>query len=212
MIYLISGLGADERVFKFLNLGNQSFSVIRWEIPANGESLATYSLKLIKQIDTEKEIILIGVSFGGIVAQEIAGHIPVKKLIIISSIKSPDELHWKLRLVRVTGIHKLLPAGFMKQLGIYFADYFFSVETNQELFLLREIMLDTDANFSKWAVGNILQWKGNRSGITPMHIHGVKDRILSCKTFKNYIPIADGGHFMIVNRSEQISKLVRNLI
>lgn len=93
-VYFISGLGADERSFKYLDLPGVNMHFIQWEKPLKGEKLREYCRKLILQIDTSGDIFLVGLSFGGIVAQEIAKTIAVKKLIIISSIKSPGELSW----------------------------------------------------------------------------------------------------------------------
>ena len=71
-IYLISGLGADERVFQFLDLSKIEHQFVKWNEPQRNESLASYCKKLTEQINQNQEIILIGVSFGGIIAQEIA--------------------------------------------------------------------------------------------------------------------------------------------
>ncbi len=68
MIYFISGLGADERVFAYLDLGDREYRHISWEIPTNHETLESYCWRLIAQIDLSQDICLIGVSFGGTVA------------------------------------------------------------------------------------------------------------------------------------------------
>lgn len=110
MVYLISGLGADERVFKFLSLPQIDAKPIFWEKTDKAETISQYCKKLLKQIDLDSEIILIGVSFGGIVAQEIAKLVPVKKIIIVSSVKSPSEFSFPLRFARATQIHRIIPA------------------------------------------------------------------------------------------------------
>ena len=53
-IYLISGLGADERVFKNLNLGNFEPHFIKWNEPFKNENLPNYAKRLMSQIMTEK--------------------------------------------------------------------------------------------------------------------------------------------------------------
>src|SRR5687768_12225467 len=108
-IYHISGLGADDRVFKFLQLKDVNEKFIRWIKPDSQESLSEYCKRLTSQIDPADKIVLIGISFGGIVAQEISKYIKVDKVIIISSIKSPSELDWKLTLVRYLRLYFLAP-------------------------------------------------------------------------------------------------------
>lgn len=75
-LYLISGLGADHRVFVNLNIPGVSTHVIEWKTPEPDESMQTYVSRLRPQIDTEQEVCLLGVSFGGIIAQELSKLIP----------------------------------------------------------------------------------------------------------------------------------------
>ncbi|WP_169306811.1 hypothetical protein [Pedobacter polaris] len=51
MVYFISGLGADERVFQFLDLSKIEYQFIRWNEPRKNESLFNYCEELTKQID-----------------------------------------------------------------------------------------------------------------------------------------------------------------
>ena len=63
-----------------------------------------------------KNPVLIGVSFGGVLVQEMAKHIDCKKIIIISSVKSNRELPKHMRLAKLTNAHKLLPTKWIKTL------------------------------------------------------------------------------------------------
>lgn len=211
-IYYISGLGADERVFTCLNLKEVEQKYIRWITPYKNERLTEYCKRLILQIDPSDEIILVGVSFGGIVAQEISRICKVEKLIIISSIKSLNELDWQLDLVRRLGLHKLVPSRFLKWSNNLTGNYYFGVQSKAESALLKQIINDTDRKFMKWAIGEIMNWKGpDRSSVT-LHIHGDNDRVFPVRRIKNFIRIANGGHFMIVNRAEKLSTLIQNEI
>ena len=65
IFYLFSGLGADKSVFDNLSfLKTQKHKFIEWEKPKTND-LEKYALQLSKQIDKSKKVILIGVSFGG---------------------------------------------------------------------------------------------------------------------------------------------------
>jgi pimeloyl-ACP methyl ester carboxylesterase len=140
MIYFISGLGADERVFQFLNLDEVDHTFIKWNEPERKESLTTYCKKLIKQIDTTKEIILIGVSFGGIIAQEISKIISCRKVIIISSVKTKNEFSWPLRLARKLQIHLIVPLWLLTLSNRLTSDYYFGVKSKEESKLLHQII------------------------------------------------------------------------
>ena len=94
-IYCVSGLGADERVFQKLKLEGYQPIHIRWVEPENKESITDYAKRLTEQIKSD-EPILIGLSFGGIIAIEIAKQINTKKVILISSTKNQQEVPFLL--------------------------------------------------------------------------------------------------------------------
>jgi len=210
-IYYVSGLGADERVFTFLKIENANETFIKWLDPHKKESLSSYSKRLIDQINTSKEVILVGVSFGGIVAQEIAKHIKVEKLIIISSVKSFKEYGFDLKLASFTKIYKIVPSFILKWSNKLTADYYFGVKSKEESKLLSAIIEDTDENFMVWAIDKIMTWKNS----TPLkkeiiHIQGNKDRIFTNRKIENVVWVDGGGHFMIVNRADEISEIINS--
>lgn len=205
-VYFVSGLGADHRVFQFLTLHNVKQTHICWIAPKNKENIQDYALRLIAQIDTSQPVILIGVSFGGIIAQEIAQHIPTEKVIIISSIKSWKELSLPMRLIRATQFHKLFPTPLLQWLNLLTANYYFGIESPQESKLLKTIIKDSDEAFTLWAMDAIINWKSNYQTPNLVHLHGTKDRIFPNKNIKNVQWIEQGGHFMIANKADEISK------
>ena len=196
MVYFISGLGADERVFQFLDLSRIDHKFIQWIEPQQKENLIVYCEKLIAQIDTTQEVILIGLSFGGIVAQEISKIIPCKKVMIISCIKSIQELSWQLKFVRQTQIHRIVPHWLLALSNRFTADFYFSTETQAESKLLHQIM----------------NWKNEVYPENLIHIHGTNDRIFPINKISNVIQIQKSGHFMIVNRFQQIQDLIFEMI
>ncbi len=68
-IYAISGLGADERVFKYLTI-NYELIPVKWIRPKHKETIHSYSKRLIEEygIGQETNYGIIGVSFGGLIA------------------------------------------------------------------------------------------------------------------------------------------------
>lgn len=212
MIYYISGLGADERVFRYLDLGDVEFKHIRWETPEKDEALEDYCGRLITQIDLSGEVILIGVSFGGIVAQEIARKIRPAKVIILSSVKSVNEFDWQLSFVRKLRLYQLVPSRLLKWSNKLTGDYYFGVQTKTESKLLGQIIGDTDRHFMKWAIREIMNWKGNSTSDQIIHIHGDKDRIFPVSRIHDFIRVENAGHFMIVNRASEIAAYIKDAI
>lgn len=207
-IYFISGLGADERVFHFLDLPGYERIYVQWPKPTPNDTIKSYAQKIISTYEISEGATLVGVSFGGLVCQEIAGMIKCNKVIIISSIKNYKEMAWQLRFVRFSHIHKLVPTWFLKWSNHLTADYYFGVSTESEKKLLHKIIDDTDRYFMKWAINAIMQWprESEISGI--YHIHGTNDKIFPVNNMANYNKIEGGGHFMIVNRASEVSSLI----
>src|SRR5690625_7569048 len=68
-----------------------------------------YVKRMAKGIKHEKTI-LIGVSFGGVIVQEMAKLLPIEKTIIISSVKSRREFPRYMRFGSFTKLYRLLTA------------------------------------------------------------------------------------------------------
>jgi len=88
-VYFMPGLAASSTIFEYIKLPESDFKIhlLEWQIPEENETLTNYALRMVNQI-TEKNVALIGVSFGGVLVQEMSKHLKIKRLIIISSIKS----------------------------------------------------------------------------------------------------------------------------
>ena len=210
-IYCVSGLGADERVFQKLKLEGYQPIHIRWVEPENKESITDYAKRLTEQIKSD-EPILIGLSFGGIIAIEIAKQINTKKVILISSTKNQQEVPFYFQIFRWLPIHRLIPAKIMLWFGQLLAAWFFSLETLAERKLFRAILYDTNAKFMKWAIHQVVTWKNELIPNNIYHIHGESDRIFPYKFVREDFNVTKGGHFMIMNQAEYISNLIQKIV
>jgi pimeloyl-ACP methyl ester carboxylesterase len=204
-IYLISGLGADETIFQRLNFGTLNPVFIKWIKPNKNELIEHYAIRLTEQIQEPNPIIL-GVSFGGMLVIEIAKQIDCQQVIIISSVKTASEIPFYFRLIGQLNIHKLIPIKLLKYPNplVY---WFFGMHTKAEKELLKNILLNTDKVFLKWAINAIVNWK-NKALITQLiHIHGDLDRILPNKNTIDFI-IPNGGHLMVFNQTDLINSIL----
>ncbi|EMM77726.1 alpha/beta hydrolase [Leptospira santarosai] len=202
--YLISGLGADERVFKNIDFGKNITKYVFWIKPRKNEELSEYCKRLSEQISNSDETVFIGVSFGGIVAIELSKIVPTKKVIIISSIKSKDEIPFLYRLIRVIGVIRIIP-GFIFKIYMPFLTYLFGITSPKDKQLLKDFIKSTDTTFIKWAIRSILKWTNDQTSNKVVHLHGDKDKLFPIRTILKPIIIKDGGHFMILDKSEEIS-------
>ncbi|MBX2895699.1 MAG: alpha/beta hydrolase [Cyclobacteriaceae bacterium] len=207
-VYLLSGLGADKRVFDFLKLDDVELIHIEWVRPEVSESIEAYSERIRKQIVTNKPI-LIGVSFGGIIATEIAKQVDFGKVVLISSVATKYEIPLLYRVAGQLRIHRLIPSDlFMYINSITY--WLFGITNDGEKRLLKEIIRTTDRIYLKWAIDKIVRWRNTHKPVNTIKIHGGVDKILPAKQ-ADYI-INGGGHFMIVNKASEISEILNDIL
>lgn len=208
MWYLIPGLGADERVFRRLRLVGE-VRVLNWLPPQSpAEPLAHYAARLAQAVPATQPCWLVGVSFGGLLAQEIGRLRPLARVVLISSLGSPLDLPPLLRLAGATGLHQLVPFGLLKWLP-RLAQWFFGARGGTEYRLLRQILADTDPQFARWATVQLLGWQG--PSLPAARLHGTHDRLLpaGCAPIDYLVPGA--GHFLIVSHAAQVSSWLNKL-
>ncbi len=209
-IYIISGLGVDQRVLSKINFGSLDMEYLDWITPISHEPLAIYAKRLSSKI-TVKQPILIGLSFGGMIAIEIAKTIPIKKIILLASVKGRHEFPIRYRLASWLRINQLVPNSFLKWHN-FLLDYFFGISSEEDSQLLKQILQDTNPVFMAWAIHQILHWKNRFIPGNLIHIHGDKDRIIPIKRLKTSIVIKGAGHFMTVTHSQEVEKLLKEML
>ncbi|QHT68228.1 alpha/beta hydrolase [Rhodocytophaga rosea] len=206
-VYAISGLGADKRVFEYLDLRYELIS-LDWIEPKRDEELSEYASRLAEKINTKENFILIGVSFGGLIAIEISKILKPALVILISSAETKSDLRRVYRIIGKTGIIKVIPAVFFKP-PAKLAEWIFGAKNKQ---LLREIINETDLRFVKWAIEQLITWDNNIRIESCIKIHGNKDLLIPLRNDTNTIEIPGGHHFMIVDKAEEISPIINKAI
>jgi pimeloyl-ACP methyl ester carboxylesterase len=219
-VYCISGLGADHRLFKKLKIENAELHFIHWELPDENDDMHSYALKLARQI-SHPEIILIGVSFGGMLATEInrfftqpnVADLPVtiKKTILVSSCKNRIEFPKLMLLAAKLRLHKAVPYNLVLRNNALNRFAFDLKSKEEELYLKRMMLRENDVRFIKRSIDIIFKWQSDSPG-NLVHIHGTGDRLLTPGNIKADHWIEGGGHFMVWNRAAEISNIINEIL
>ena len=209
-IYIFSGLGVDKRVFDNIDLNDLNVEFIDWIKPFENEPIKNYSKRISEKI-TSKNPIIIGLSFGGMIAVEISKILQTRKIILIASAKNRNQLPKIYHLAGRLKLTKLIPNSLLKKQN-FITNWFFGLEKKSEKQLLAIILKDTDPNFLGWAINEIATWNNEFEPNNCIHIHGSKDRIIPIKNVKANFVIENGGHFMTVNRSKEIEKIIKQIV
>jgi hypothetical protein len=206
IIYCISGLGADEKVFTNLKVNGHELKYLSWLRPEKKESISHYAERMSDPIIHGKPVLL-GVSFGGMVGIEIAKQMQLGKLVIISSIKSTGELPGWMKLVGSFGLHKILPTRSYKLTERIDNDRL-GVSTKEEKEMVRAYRQKVDPVYFNWAIHQVVNWKNDWQPDDLIHIHGDKDKIFPIKKIRSTHIVKEGTHMMIYNRAKEIGNFI----
>ena len=211
-VYLISGLGADWRMFRFLKLPEHlQLRNIEWIAPQHlDEPLMDYVQRLKLQI-TDPFPILVGLSFGGLAAIELAKVVQPRKTIILSSLARRQDLPGYYRVLGKTNLHRWAPLKLM-QSGLPLANWFFGAHNCADRKLLKHVILDIDERFLRWSLGQMLDWQQQEVLPGLVHIHGTSDRVLPLYDRPGLIKVQGGEHLMVMNRADEISAILCKII
>ena len=205
-IYCLSGLGADQRVFQKLNIPGVRLVPIHWADFDKHDGIPCYAQKLATQI-TEENPTLIGLSFGGMIASEIAKIRPCKQVFLISSAKDATEFPPLGGFVKFIGHHGLLPISIVKIPSKQIYERFGAV-TDEEKKLLMDILRNTENAFAKWSIKAIIDWQSTTHTDNIIHIHGTEDKMILPRYVKPTHWVAGGTHFMVYHQAAEVSKLI----
>lgn len=209
-VYFIAGLGADRRSFGFLDLSFCDPQFVQWVTPASDDTITSYAEKLFEAIDDENATI-VGVSFGGMLATEIAKNHPGTKVIIISSSKTHLEIPRYLRFWRYFPIYKLHSDKTKNSAGQLVLSILGTKGVEQRK-LQQEIMKDSKPLFVRWAIHAVVNWNNTVIPKNVIHIHGTADKLLPYRYVKADYIIDKGEHVMIMDNAAELSELLKKLI
>ena len=207
-IYCLSGLGADEQIFSKLEINNAKLVHLPWANYADGDTLPEYALRMMKKID-EPDPIVLGVSFGGMLAIEIAKAMPVQKTILVSSAKSKYEVSHFDGIMKTLIMSRIAPAFIYKMPSKYLFERFGATNEEEDK-LLRGILKRSDGHFMSWAMRAIQLWQNETIPDNVLHIHGTADQIIPPQTIKPNYWIQGGTHLMVYNRANEIAAIINN--
>ncbi|MDO3625357.1 alpha/beta fold hydrolase [Mucilaginibacter sp. BT774] len=210
-IFLISGLGADARIFQYIDLLGHEVIPIGWLEPEKQDSLSTYAQKLIDHYKITPGSIVIGNSLGGMLTVEIAKRVKLDKAILISSIKTASEAPRSHLLYRYLPLYKLIPSTWLPQTGFIVRKVMGKMsKRHQELFV--SMLKGTSPKFIKWALGAILHWDNQTIPPNVYHIIGDKDKVFPYKRIKGATIIKGGTHIMIYTKAKEINNWLKDII
>jgi len=204
-------MGANSKVFERLKFDGYNLNFIEWIIPEPNESIIDYAKRMAKDIDTSEPVILVGLSFGGIMVQEISKFIETEKIILISTVKSRKELPLLYKISSALSLHKLIPSVFFHNSKLM-AKTLFGKNTEAIISTLERYFTIKDIRYSRWAIDKVVNWKQTKYHKNILHLHGTKDSVFPAKYISNATFIENGTHLMVFNKANQLNKHISTFL
>lgn len=209
-VYLFSGIGADSSIFMNLKLPGYHIVYINWIPALPSESIRQYAGRIKSQITVENPDI-IGLSFGGIVAVEVSKQIKIDKMVLISSVKTKYELNRVQYFFMKLGLYRIIPGPLIKRANFLSYRYFGAQSPNDKK-TLTNLLAQTDVPFFRWALKSIAYWDNKVPPDRTIQIHGTADRVITGRLVHPEFRIKGGGHLMVFNKADTISKIITNYL
>jgi len=211
-VYFMPGMAANPSIFEFIKFPENQFELhfLEWIIPDIDETLQFYTKRMLAKIKHQNPV-LIGVSFGGILVQEMSKFIKYKKLIVISSVKSKEELPKRLKVLKVTNAYKILPTQLIANIDLL-AKYAFGTNVTKRLELYQKYLSVRDKTYLDWAIKQIIFWDQESPIPDAIYIHGDSDTVFPHSCQGNCIIVKGGTHIMIINKYKWFNKNLPELI
>lgn len=199
-VYFMPGLAASSLIFEKIQLSDELFEIylLDWKIPKPKESLQTYAKRMAMDVKHQNAV-LIGVSFGGVLVQEMASFLDLKKLIIVSSVKSNLEIPLRMKIAKQTKAYKLVPTGLVQNIEIL-QKFSFGTIIKQRLKLYERYLAMREKTYLDWAIEKMLTWDRTKVDVNVIHIHGDADEVFPVKNIKKCIAVKGGTHIMILSK------------
>ncbi|MCF6128138.1 alpha/beta hydrolase [Flavobacterium sp. AS60] len=206
-VYFMPGMAASSSIFERIHLPSETFEIhlLEWVLPNKNESLKEYAKRMALNIKHEN-FILVGVSFGGILVQEMKPFVNPKKVIIISSVKSNVEFPRRFKVAKSTKAYKLIPTKLFENIELLAKFTFGSSILKQRIKLYEKFLSVRDKVYLDWAIEQIINWNRTEIDNEIIHIHGDADEVFPIKHIKKSIQVKDGTHIMILTKYKWLNE------
>jgi pimeloyl-ACP methyl ester carboxylesterase len=209
---MMPGMAAEPTIFNRIKLPEDQFQIhwLEWMIPTENESLESYAKRMIAKIENDN-IVLLGVSFGGVLVQEMSKYMNLRKLIVVSSVKSKYELPKRMKVAKFMKAYKFAPTQLLSNLDVL-KKYAFNETIAKRIDLYKTYMAVNDKRYLDWALKQMLCWEQEEPITGAIYIHGDKDAVFTHSCDGECFVIKGGTHIMIIFKSQWFNENLPKLI
>lgn len=210
VLVLFPGLGADERLFKYLDNCGLDTIKIKYPAPSGNETVPEYASRLMDQIPKDIPLIFTGVSLGGVLSQVLSELVPnCRGMVLISTVKGSHELS---RWLRIFSRVKPLFNPWLIRHSLVVIRWFIGSGSRESYQVFKDMLYETPPDLIKWGARTVPKWEGCEVKVPYFHIHGDKDHLFPVSKIKDPLVIKGGKHFMVFNHASHVNPVFRGCV
>lgn len=206
---MLPGVGCDARLFDRIRLEEHEVIKLEWPEFTRGGTLADIAHGLSEQVDKSRPHALVGVSMGGMVAQELAVLTNPEKVVLISSWTGPQEWPGLVRLNRYLGLHWFIREWSVR--AVWPLKRLIDRREQSIDVLLLDMARKQGALQLRRGTDAIMRWKGSTWTGSLIRIHGDKDIVTPLRFPVDHL-VKGGQHVMVLTRADEVSRLLREVL
>lgn len=202
-------MARDDRIFARLLSLLPGATIVPWIEPRARESLGKYAARLAATISAVEPVVVCGVSFGGIVARELALQLNAKACVLVSSVRSPAQFPPLFRVCRP--LARLNVDATLNSLGTLAAAVPRRLRTPATARLAK--LAGEAGAWRRWATTAVLRWQAapELDTIPVVQIHGDLDATFPIRYIISDVVIPGGGHLLALTHAAEIVKVLAEL-
>lgn len=204
-IYLIPGMTADYPVYSRILPLLPDATVVDFIPPEPQESLLNYASRMASHLPSRSFIA--GVSFGGIIALEIARILRPHGCILISSILHPRELPPWFRAWRIIGGRRC--SALLQFVGSSASLVPRSISTSTTIRATK--LAGTGGKWHRWATAAVIDWQPEPTiDFCPiLQIHGTADTTFPIRYTHPNVSVPGGRHALPISHPTETANAIR---
>ncbi|HEX5244491.1 MAG TPA: alpha/beta hydrolase [Tepidisphaeraceae bacterium] len=207
MIFL-PGLNGDARVFAPQLERFPSLIVARWQPPLKSDSLAAYAARLARSLDPDGPCLVGGVSFGGIVALEVARNLEARACLLIASSQDAKGLPATIRLLRpVAAVANAAALNCTIHHGGMLA-----ASSSRRLRRRIARLSPEELRFRRWALKALLTWQPPSLSCPVLQIHGECDSTFAHSRSQADVVVRNAGHLLTLTHADQVNAFISSAL
>ena len=218
-IIFLPGLGTDERLIEPQRALPAHIEVPPWLQPLHErESLPSYAKRLAATLDASTPFYLAGISFGGMLAQEVARHVRPRRVFLLSSCTSRHGIPHVYRVAGDVLMPYLVPAilnplkslpSRVRSVGPALRLPMWPSHMLACNRVVHEMVRDCPPKLFRWSVQALLRWDGHAEPIGPVvHIKGSRDIVLPHHLCRPTHLVRGAGHLMNMTHADRVNEII----